>query len=183
MCVLAVAGWDSDSATKVTFLPGPPNQVQPCSAVCKSQPHPAQPIFPPGPTASPQALRRLAGSVWEEGRRRAREKGRSRAVGLFPPGAPGPGSLQLPRAREAQAHSQPVVCALGLIFPQKQSSSGGWLLAWLQGAVLSSRLLLKPSPLPIVWGSSGSLGDHRPQAPLQRLWRCGNRGLQRTWFV
>lgn len=61
-------------------------------------------------------------------------------MGLFPPGAPEPGRVQLPRASEAQAHSRPVVCALELIFPQKQSSSGGWLLAWLQGTVLSSQL-------------------------------------------
>lgn len=96
------------------------------------------------------------------GSKRALEKGKSRAAGLFPPGAPGPGSVRLPRAsEEAQVRSQPVVCALGLIFPQRQSSSGAWLLAWLQGTVIeftATASNLHPSTLSGTgWGSNGSL--------------------------
>lgn len=108
-------------------------------------------------------------------------------MGLFPPGAPEPGRVRLPRASEAQAHSRPVVCALELIFPQKQSSSGGWLLAWLQGTVLSSQLqpqtFTPPHCLRLAGALMGASETTDPLAPLPRPWGCGNWGPQKTYFI
>lgn len=121
---------------KVIFLPGPLNKLQP-SRECTPQ----TPATPSSAHLSGQALSLSHGLCLGGGKTRVpgAQEG-MRTEGLFlslqeggPEGlrAAEPGRVRLPRASAAEARPQAVVWTLELIFPQKQSSSRSWLLAWL----------------------------------------------------
>lgn len=108
-----LAVWQDGTMTlqlKVIFLPGPLNKLQPSSpALCRPQPHPAQPIFLARP------CRLATGYVWRRGNKCSRSSGGSEDSGplsSWSASGGGPGQWQCAIAKSECCRSPSAGCCL-----------------------------------------------------------------------